>query len=323
VPRRGRGVDSAGRGGYSDPVSGVGRAIRARHLWATVLFAACAAWSCSPSPPRETAPPASIVLAGAENLLPLFRGEVLAFRDRYPGAAPIRIQGNGSAEGMEQLVNGDVAMAVLTRELTDPEVKAAVSRAGLNAYTVAWDAVAVIVHPSCPVEQISRTELGEIYGGHVAQWARIGWRAGGDITPLTTDPKLGLYEYIRQTILGGGAYGSGVYAQPSEQDIVRIVAERPGAIGMVSQSLVDDRVRTLRVSEAIGLPYTPLTRETLVLKTYPLLRGVSLCTPKEPAATAADFITFVSGLDGQRIVARHGYGPATVPVQIVRTMEEE
>jgi phosphate transport system substrate-binding protein len=224
---------------------------------------------------------------------------------------------------MEQLVNGDVAMAVLTRELTDPEVKAAVSRAGLNAYPVAWDAIAVIVHPSCPVEQISRTELGEIYRGTLSQWGRLGWRAGGVIAPLTSDPRMGLYEYVRQVLLGGDAYGPGVYAQPSEQEIVRIVAERPGAIGLVSHSLVDDRVRALRVSQAVGLPYRELSRETLVLRTYPLLRSISLCTPKDPSATAADFINFVSSLDGQQIVARHGYGPATVPIQIVRTAEEE
>lgn len=284
---------------------------------------ACAAESCSPSPPRETAPPAPILLAGAEALQPLLRSEVLAFRDRYPQAAGIRIQENGSAEGMEQLVNGDVAMSVLTRELTDPEVKAAVSRAGLNAYTVAWDAVAVIVHPSCPVQQISRTELGRIYAGTLSTWSRLGWKSGGAIYPLTTGPQMGLYEYVRQTLLDGGEYGRGVYAQKDEQEIVRVVAARPGTIGLVSRSLVDDRVRALSVSEAIGLPYTDLSRANLILKKYPLLRSISLCTAKDPPATAADFINFVSSLEGQEIVARHGYGPATVPIRIVRTSEEE
>ncbi len=224
---------------------------------------------------------------------------------------------------MEQLVNGDVAMAVLTRELTDPEVKAAVTRAGLNAYAVAWDAVAVIVNPACPVEQISRTELGEIYRGTLSQWSRLGWKAGGTISALTTAPQMGLYEYVRQALLGGDSYGPEVYAQASEQEIVRIVAERPGTIGLVSRALLNDRVRALRVSQAIGLPYSELSRETLVLRTYPLLRSISLCTPKDPPAAAADFITFVTSLDGQEIVARHGYAPATVPVRIVRTAEEE
>ena len=255
--------------------------------------------------------------------MPLFRAEILAYRDLYPASAEIRIVSSGSAEGMEQLVNGEVAMAVLTRELTDPEVQAAVSRAGLNVFPVAWDAVAVIVHPTCPVAQISRTELAEIYLGAVTQWSALGWKNGGAIHPLTTDPRHGLYEFIQQALLDGGSYAPGVYAQAGEDEIVRVVAERPGAIGLASRALVSDRVRTLRVSAAQGLPSTELSRETLMTRTYPLLRSVSVCTPKDPASTASEFVTFVSSLDGQGIVARHGYAPATVPVRIVRTTEEE
>jgi len=71
-----------------------------------------------------------------------------------------------------------------------------------------------------------------------------------------------------------------------------------------------------------GLPYVALDRETLLTKRYPLLRAISIATPAQPAETAGDFVNFVSGIDGQQIVARHGYAPATVPIRIVRTAEE-
>jgi len=60
----------------------------------------------------------------------------------------------------------------------------------------------------------------------------------------------------------------------------------------------------------------------LLTKRYPLLRAISIATPAQPAETAGDFVNFVSGIDGQQIVARHGYAPATVPIRIVRTAEE-
>jgi phosphate transport system substrate-binding protein len=317
------GVDTAGEDEYAGGVSAKGRGRKPRLKRAAALLAALSLGSCSsPSPPRET-PPAAIVLAGAEHLTRLLRAEVLAFRDRYPEAAEITITPEGSAEGMERLVNGEVAMSVLTRDLTDPEVHAAVQRDGLGAFAVAWDAVAVIVNPRTPVEQVSRTELGQIYRGEIGDWGELGWRAGGRIAPLTTVPKLGLYEFLQQTLLGGDPYGPGVYAQESEQAIVDIVASRTDAIGCVSRGLVDDRVRTLKVSAAIGLPYIALDRESLVLRTYPLMRSISLCARSKPSATASDFITFVASAEGQQIVARHGYAPATVPVHIVRTIEEE
>jgi phosphate transport system substrate-binding protein len=93
------------------------------------------------------------------------RAEILSFRERYSRLDSIRVQANGSAEGMEMLVNGEVSMSLLMRDLTDPEVDAAIKREGLEAYPIAWDGVAVIVNPASPVEQLSRTELGEIYPG--------------------------------------------------------------------------------------------------------------------------------------------------------------
>jgi phosphate transport system substrate-binding protein len=255
-------------------------------------------------------------------MVPLLRGEIMAFKDRSPGATEIRITPNGSAEGMEQLVNNEATMSVLTRELTDPEIKAAMARDGLNAFPFAWDAVAVIVNRRSPIGQISRTELGQIYRGVITEWSDLGWRQGGPVVPLTTGPKLGLYEFLQQTVLAGDPYGPGVYAQPGEREIVDIVATRPDAIACVSRVFVDARVKTLAVSSAIGFPYIALNRETMVLRTYPLMRGISLCSKARPSSTVTDFINFVTSVDGQQIVARHGYAPATVSVRVVRTAEE-
>jgi ABC-type phosphate transport system substrate-binding protein len=103
---------------------------------------------------------------------------------------------------------------------------------------------------------------------------------------------------------------------------VDIVATRPGAIGCVSKGFVDARVRALWVSPAMGFPYVPLDRETLMLRKYPLLRGISLCTRANPPAGANDFVNFITSVDGQQIVTKYGYAPATVTVRVVRTAEE-
>ncbi|HEX7076992.1 MAG TPA: substrate-binding domain-containing protein [Candidatus Eisenbacteria bacterium] len=303
-------------------MSGADRARIARIHATALLLVALVGGSCAKSSPPRVTPSVPVVLAGAEYVAPLLRAEVLAFRDRYPDADSIRIEADGSAEGMEQLVNGDVAMSVLMRDLTDPEVQAAVRRDGLAAYTVAWDAVAVIVNPASPIEQVSRTELAQIYGGELTGWGALGWRGGGAIVALTSDPRLGMYGYLEQTLLAGGKYAATIYAPPSEREVVDAVASHPGAIGCVSRPFADTRVRVLRVSQAKGLPYVSLTRESILDKSYPLLRPVSLATPAKPRRTASDLVNFISGMDGQGIVARLGYAPATVPVRIVRTAEE-
>jgi len=307
-------------------VRGVDRALPVRALAVAVVLAALVS-GCGTrsSPPRDEPPSTPIVLAGAEYVGPLLRAEILAFRERYPSADTIHVVANGSAEGMEQLVNGDVSMSVLLRDLTDPEAEAAVRREGLQTFPFAWDAVAVIVNPDSPLEQLSRTELGWIYSGSVREWADLGWRSGGSVIALTSGTRLGIYAYLQQTLLDGGGYSESVYAPPTEEEVVDVVATRRNAIACVSRPFAEAagrRVRVLRIAQAKGLPYVPLTRETVLRRTYPLLRSVAIATPAKARETASEWITFISGVDGQAIVARFGYAPATVPIRIVRTAEE-
>ena len=121
-------------------MSGIDRALGARlpRAAALMLVALVCGTCSSPSPPRKS-PSAPLTIAGAEYLEPFLRAEILAFRDRYPDSDSIRVVANGSAEGMEQLVNGEVAMSVLLRELTDPEVDAAVQRAYDAAEKIHFD----------------------------------------------------------------------------------------------------------------------------------------------------------------------------------------
>jgi len=226
---------------------------------------------------------------------------------------------------MEWLVNGEVSMSLLLRELTDPEVEAAIRRNGMQAFPVAWDAVSVIVNPASPIEQISRTELAAIYRGETKEWASLGWRQGGEIIAMTAGPKLGIYAYLEQALLGGDSYAPSVYAPATEEEAVGVVATRRNALACVSRPLAEQAgssVKTLEVSPALGLASVPLTRETLVTRRYPLLKPISIATSAKPAPTVSNFVNFVSGMDGQRIIARHGYAPAAVPIQIIRTAEE-
>jgi hypothetical protein len=117
-----------------------------------------------------------------------------------------------------------------------------------------------------------------------------------------------------------------------EQMLKEFVGQlEPKLLGQVVEVVFDkmklaeeagSRVKTLRISPAIGLASIPLTRETLVTRQYPFLRPISIATSANPASTVSSFINFVSGMDGQRIIARHGYAPGNVPIQIIRTEEE-
>ena len=78
---------------------------------------------------------------------------------------------------------------------------------------------------------------------------------------MTAGPRLALYAYLQQALLGGGEYARTVYAPPAEEDVVETVATRSNAIGCDSRLHAEragSRVRVLAVSQARGLPYVAL-----------------------------------------------------------------
>jgi hypothetical protein len=75
---------------------------------------------------------------------------------------------------------------------------------------------------------------------------------------------------------------------------------------------------TLGVSSLRGLPYVRPDAQTVYEGTYPASRSFSLYFRVDGAALARGFNTFVTSLDGQRIVQDAGLVPTSVPVRFVR-----
>ena len=90
----------------------------------------------------------------------------------------------------------------------------------------------MIVNRSCPLEQISRSELGAVYSGTITRWAPLGWKGGGEVIAMTAGPRLGMHEYLRQALLGGAPYAPTVYAPATDGIVERGVAHHAtGAFG--------------------------------------------------------------------------------------------
>jgi ABC-type phosphate transport system substrate-binding protein len=115
--------------------------------------------------------------------------------------------------------------------------------------------VAVIAHPSVPVNTISRSHLLDIYVGDVKEWDN-----GEPIVVVDLKPMSGVKEafymylgksssriksiWMKQLLTGEGQPPE---AMESQQTILEIVAATPGAIGYVDRSLVTGAVVTLAV----------------------------------------------------------------------------
>ena len=110
-----------------------------------------------PPRPRQTSPSAaggaaaSFQNTGSDTLVNL----ALAWAERYMALHPevrISVTGGGSGTGIASLINGTVQIANASREMSAEEIAQA-KKNGINPvrFTVALDAIAVVVNPDNPV----------------------------------------------------------------------------------------------------------------------------------------------------------------------------
>ena len=67
------------------------------------------------------------------------------------------------------------------------------------------------------------------------------------------------------------------------------------------------REKALAIARDAGSPYVQPTIENVVSKAYPISRPLLMVTRGQPQGPVADFLDFVLGPEGQKIVAGNGF----------------
>ena len=131
----------------------------------------------------------------------------LAWAEEYRTVAPdvsIAVTGGGSGTGIAALINGTVDIANASRKMKESEIAAAEAN-GITPieYTVAIDALAVVVHPDNPVSELTIPQLSDIYTGRIANWQEVG---GNDapIVLLSRETNSGTHVYFLEEVVRKG-----------------------------------------------------------------------------------------------------------------------
>jgi phosphate transport system substrate-binding protein len=67
---------------------------------------------------------------------------------------------------------------------------------------IAYDALAVIVHPANPLSNLSISDLREIFSGRITNWKSLGWGSGGEIQVCAHDASRGAFGTWRKFVMG-------------------------------------------------------------------------------------------------------------------------
>lgn len=140
-------------------------------------------------PPAEDPPEASIKISGSDTMVNLAQAWAETYTGKYPQVS-LEVSGGGSGVGLAGLQAGTVQMANASRDIKPKETDAIKETFGedVTGYIVALDALAVYVHPSNPLTEISMSDLKEIYGegGTKTNWEQVdGWPTEAPVSAAT------------------------------------------------------------------------------------------------------------------------------------------
>lgn len=243
-----------------------------------------------------------------------------AWAEEYAKERPdvsVEVSGGGSGTGIAALIAGSTDIANCSRQFEPKEIEQAKKNTNKEPkeFTVGYDALAVYVAKSNPLEEITLEQLAQIYaeGGTVTKWSQLGVKipGGGDeIIRISRQSNSGTFAYFREAVLGKGRdFKLGSRDMHGSKDVVELVSKTPTAIGYSGMGYATPDVKMLRVAKTKGdQAYAPNVENTLN-HTYPIARPLYMYTLGEPGGEAKKYIDWVHGAMGQKIVGDSGYVP--------------
>ena len=181
-------------------------------------------------------------------------------------------------------------------------------------YLVGYDALAIYVHPSNPLNEISVEQLSDVYreGGSIDKWEQLGVTlpGGNEIIRVSRQNNSGTYHYFREMVVGKKSdMKLGSRDMNGSKDVVELVSRTPNSIGYSGLGYKTDKVKVLKVSKKKGEPPVEPSIATTWDKTYPIARPMFMYTPGQPPAHVQKYLDWVLTPAGQKIVDESGYVP--------------
>ena len=243
-----------------------------------------------------------LAIQGSTTVLPIAQRCAEEFMKEHP-EANISVRGGGSGVGIAALIDGTIDIADASRAMKTKELKKARVN-GINpvAHVVARDAIAVILHPQNPVNNLTKSHLKAIYTGAISRWNEVGGTSDV-IVVVSRDVASGTFEVFNELALDKQRVRPDALMQASNQAVVNIVASTNGAIGYVGLGYLSKEVKPIAID---GVMPSVATAKS---GAYLLARSLYMYTDGKPKGLAKEFIDFVLGPKGQKIVKEEGFVP--------------
>jgi phosphate transport system substrate-binding protein len=243
---------------------------------------------------RDTGLSGTITESGSTTVQPLAEKLAGAFRTINPGVKVI-IQGGGSSVGIKAAKDGTVDIGAASRELTTSDPP-------LVKHLVAHDGIAIIINPSNPVKNLTRTQIKKIYAGEITRWSQVGG-PDREIHVSAREEGSGTRTAFEDLVMGKDIpIVKKAVLQNSNGALLQVVSSDPDAISFISFGYL-----TEQSIKAVSVEGVAATEANAQSGDYPVVRPLYFLTKTQPQGLVKAFLDYCSGPEAQNIVSEEGY----------------
>jgi len=286
-----------------------------------VFVGMTAFWSCDNTQPKraQTIVSGKVKVITDETLLPVMEEQVAVFEHLYD-RTEVDMTSAQENQIINKLLNGEVEVAVLTRQLTARENEFFKKRKFTpRVYRFAIDAVAVVVNKQVSDSVITLDHLVKIMRGE---------ETGAALNRLVFDnPNSSTVRFLKEIAGVDSLPPSGVYALKSNLDVLKYVYETPQSVGVVGVSWIvrpDNETKKYvegikvlaikgRDGEPAGSGYYKPSQSNLADSLYALARPVYIINAEPRKSLGMGFAAHLTGESGQRVILKAGLLPDSIP----------
>jgi len=239
-------------------------------------------------------------IAGSTTVTPIVEEAARRFSELYPGFK-ISVAAIGSGPGIKAVGSGEVDIGMASRDLKEKEVE---QWPDLKPFKIAMDSIAIVVHPSNPVNGLTLEQVAKIFAGEITNWKEVG---GPDkpIHVITREKGSGTRDCFEHAVMKPfeKEISAKAMVQQGNPKVRAAVANDPLSIGYISLGFVDETIKPLKIDGV-----EPKI-ENVLKGTYAIKRNLYVITKGDPDPAELMFIGYLLSAEGQRIVGELGYIP--------------
>lgn len=262
---------------------------------------------CSKRDKQDSQNKKSVTIKGSDTMVHLMSSMAEAYM-KFKAGDQVSVTGGGSGTGIAAIINGTTDICASSRDMQQKEKDDAKSKnVNIVEKVIAFDGLAVIVHPDNPISELTMEQVKKVFTGAYKNWKELG---GPDhpITALSRESNSGTYVFFQEHVLEKENFDPTVKLMPASSSIAQSISQDKWSIGYLGLGYTKEgNIKVLNIKKDANSQAVTPSHNTVLDKSYSIARPLFLIFNGEPQGISASFLEFSLSPEGQKIVEETGY----------------